>query len=49
MGLIWILQGRRVVALTELTAAIETPTGNITTYRRFNKPPLGRWAIRPRI
>jgi hypothetical protein len=34
MGLIWILQGRRVVALTELTAAIENPTGNITVYRR---------------
>jgi hypothetical protein len=26
------------VALTAETAAIENPTGNITTYRRFNKP-----------
>jgi len=40
-GLIWLLQGRPVVALTEATAAIENPTGNITTYRRFNKPALG--------
>ena len=40
-GLIWLLQGRPVVALTEVTAAIENPTGNITTYRRFNKPALG--------
>jgi len=40
-GLIWLLQGRSVVALTADTAAIENPTGNITTYRRFNKPPLG--------
>jgi len=40
-GLIWLLQGRPVVALTEATASIENPTGNITTYRRFNKPALG--------
>jgi hypothetical protein len=41
-GLIWLLQGRPVVALTEATAAIENPaTGGITTYRRFNKPALG--------
>ena len=40
-GLIWLLEGRPVVALTEATAAIEGTTGNITTYRRFNKPALG--------
>ncbi len=40
-GLCWLLQGRRVVALTEATAAIENPTGTITTHRRFNKPALG--------
>jgi len=39
--LIWLLEGRPVVALTADTAAIENPTGNITTYRRFNKPTLG--------
>jgi len=40
-GLCWLLQGRPVVALTADTAAIESPTGNITMYRRFNKPALG--------
>jgi hypothetical protein len=41
-GLIWLLQGRSVVALTEATATIRNPdTGAITTYRRFNKPTLG--------
>jgi hypothetical protein len=40
-GLIWLLQGRRVTALTAATAAIENPTGAITVYRRFNKPALG--------
>ena len=40
-GLIWLLQGRPVVALTEATAAIENPAGTITTYRRHNKPALG--------
>jgi hypothetical protein len=41
-GLIWLLQGRRVTALTADTAAIENPaTGSITTYRRFNKPSYG--------
>jgi len=41
-GLIWLLKGRPVVALTETTAAIENPTGTITTYRRFNKPSYAR-------
>ncbi len=40
-GLCWLLQGRPVVALTEATAAIENKTGNITTYRKSNKPALG--------
>ena len=40
-GLIWLLQGREVVALTEATAAIQKPTGAITIYRRHNKPALG--------
>ena len=41
-GLIWLLEGRRVVALTESTAAIESPaSGSVTMYRRHNKPALG--------
>jgi hypothetical protein len=40
-GLIWLLQGCPVVAVTEATAAIKMPTGNITTYRRHNKPAYG--------
>jgi hypothetical protein len=40
-GLIWLLQGRKVTALTAETAAIENPTGNITIYRKRNKPALG--------
>jgi hypothetical protein len=40
-GLVWLLRGRPVVALTEATAAIQGPTGAITVYRRHNKPALG--------
>jgi hypothetical protein len=40
-GLIWLLRGDPVVALTETTAAVRHATGNITTYRRFHKPALG--------
>jgi hypothetical protein len=41
-GLIWLLGGRRVVALTECTAAIQNPaSGAVTMYRRFDKPALG--------
>jgi hypothetical protein len=41
-GLCWLLQSRKVLALTEATATILNPaTGAITTYRRFNKPALG--------
>jgi hypothetical protein len=40
-GLIWLLQGRPVIALTDATAAIKNPTGAVATYRRYNKPALG--------
>ena len=40
-GLIWLLGGRPVVALTDTTAAIKTATGAVTVYRRYNKPALG--------
>jgi hypothetical protein len=39
-GLIWLLQGRSVVALTEVTAAIQGATGRLV-YRKHNKPALG--------
>jgi hypothetical protein len=34
MGLLWIIQGRRLVALTADTATIDTLTGSLQTYRR---------------
>jgi hypothetical protein len=40
-GLIWLLRGCPVVALTESTVAIRMPTGSILTYRKHNKPALG--------
>jgi hypothetical protein len=40
-GLLWLLQGREVVALTESTAAIMNATSNVTTYRKHHKPALG--------
>jgi len=41
-GLIWLLQGHSVVAITATTAAIKNrTTGNVLTYRRYNKPALG--------
>jgi hypothetical protein len=40
-GLIWLLRGRPVIALTEATAAIQNPTGAVTVYRKHNKPALG--------
>ena len=40
-GLLWLLRGRPVVALTTTTAAIQAPSGAILTYRRHRKPPLG--------
>ena len=40
-GLVWLLQSRKVVALTEHTAAIENTTGALTVYPKNNKPALG--------
>jgi hypothetical protein len=40
-GLVWLLKGCEVVALTETTAAIRTPSGGALTYRKLNKPALG--------
>src|SRR5262249_30137017 len=40
-GLIWLLQGRPVVALTAATAAIENPPGPIPAYPRYANPHLG--------
>jgi hypothetical protein len=40
-GLIWLLQGRPVVALTESEAAIRGHSGATLTYRKHNKPALG--------
>jgi hypothetical protein len=40
-GLVWLLQGRSVLAMTDGTAAIENATGAITIHRRFNKPAFG--------
>jgi hypothetical protein len=40
-GLVWLLQGRPVVALTDLSATIRNSTGTITVYRKDNKPAFG--------
>jgi hypothetical protein len=41
-GLCWLLQGRSVIAITESMATIKNPvTGNVTVYRKHNKPMLG--------
>jgi hypothetical protein len=40
-GLVWLLRGRAVVALTAETAAIQTMSGGVLTYRKHNKPALG--------
>jgi len=40
-GLIWLLRGRQVLALTETTAAVQNSTGTVTVCRRHNKPALG--------
>ena len=40
--LLWLLQGRRVVALSGDTAALQNPsTGNVLTYRKARKPAYG--------
>ncbi len=40
-GLIWLLQGCPVVALTDATATIKMPTDSKLTYHRHNKPAFG--------
>jgi hypothetical protein len=40
-GLIWLLEGRKVIALTADTATIRCPSGTVTTYRKSNKPGFG--------
>jgi len=40
-GLVWLLVGRPVVVLTADTAAIENDTGNVTVFRKNNRPALG--------
>ena len=40
-GLVWLLQGCPVVAITDATAAIKMPTGSIVTYRMHHKPAYG--------
>jgi hypothetical protein len=43
-GLVWLLQGRDVIALTADSATIRNPiTGNVTTYRKHSKPAYGPW------
>jgi hypothetical protein len=36
-----LLEGREVIALTEGTAVIRSPSGSITVYRKHNKPAFG--------
>jgi hypothetical protein len=38
-GLLWLLRGHRLVALTADTAVTETPTGARQTYRRRPSEP----------
>jgi hypothetical protein len=48
-GVLWLLNGDKLVALTENTATIETRTGARQTYRREPSPP-GRvlvWELAP--
>jgi hypothetical protein len=40
-GLVWLLRGRPVVALTAATAAIEHRAGVVTIYRKHQKPAFG--------
>jgi hypothetical protein len=40
-GLLWLLEGRSVVALTAETAAIQAQGGAALTYRKHRKPTLG--------
>jgi hypothetical protein len=40
MGLVWLLCGRPVVAMTESTATIKSPTGSLLTYYRCTDEPM---------
>jgi hypothetical protein len=40
-GLIWLLEGCEVLALTANTATIRRPSGSTTTYRKNNTPAFG--------
>ena len=44
-GLVLLLGGRPVVALTEDSAAIRTGAGGTLTYRRHPRPPAGRCLV----
>jgi hypothetical protein len=37
-GLIWLLKGCEVLALTAMIATIRRPSGSTTTYRKHNTP-----------
>ncbi len=45
MGLVPLLSGRPVVALSTDEAAIRTPSGGTLTYRRHRPPPAGRCLV----
>jgi hypothetical protein len=40
-GLIWLLHGRPVIALTQTAATILAPSGTSLMYHRHNKPAPG--------
>jgi hypothetical protein len=41
-GLVWLLEGREVLALTADTASVRNPkTGTVTVFRKNNRPALG--------
>jgi hypothetical protein len=41
-GLCWLLEGKKVIAITKSTATIKNViTGNVTVFRKHNKPALG--------
>jgi hypothetical protein len=48
-GLVWLLEGRPVVALTEATATIRHPTGSVTVFRKHIVRRSGRCATAWRI
>ena len=40
-GLLWLLRGHPVVAITDTSAAIQTGSGSLIIYRRHNNPAMG--------